>query len=609
MLTWKNGQFYMKGKPFEIHSGSIHYFRSLPEKWPELLQKLKNCGLNTVETYCAWNLHEKKPGVFDFEGRLDVERFVSLAAQMGLYVIVRPGPYICAEWDNGGIPAWLLKDESFRMRTDDGDYLQYVKRYFNELMTRLAKHTTDHGGPIILFAAENEYGSFGNSTAYMNKSAELIRSYGIQVPLFTADGHTRMFLNGGHADGCFHAYDFGYDGQLLPEHFEAHEELQPEVPFFHVEHWVGMFAHWAEPVITYGHEEAALETRQHLARGDSFNLYMFHGGTNYGFTAGANMVGYDPDNPLKVRYAPDITSYDYDALLTEWGEVTPKYLAIQKAMAEHLNRELPTNPPVPLQNIGPVAVTRIAPLFDNLEKIGTRHTSACLYSMEHYDQTEGYILYRTVIHTRQRVEKLCFSGLADRVHIYFNGIHRGTIYRNDEKQFLNVDGWMDEGGVLELLVDELGRVNFGPDMDRGDRKGILNHVYITQTAGPRQILNNWEVYCLPMEDLSGLTFRDIGVTDGKPAFFRGTFHTEENKDCFIHPEGFTKGFITVNGFCLGRYWNVGPQMSLYLPGSILRRENEIVIFDEEPTGAPALSIRDDHILGALRTDARPETIV
>ena len=599
MVTWENKEFYIDGVPTKIHSGAIHYFRSLPEKWPDLLLKLKQCGLNTVETYCAWNLHEEEEGKFDFSGRLDVVRFIELAEELGLYVIVRPGPYICAEWELGGLPAWLLKDESRRLRTDEGDYLSYVKRYFDQLIPRLLPHMQTRGGKIILFAAENEYGSFGNSTRYMNTCADLLKSYGIDVPLFTADGHTDLFLSGGHADGCLMGLDFGYDnGQLLPEHTEALENRQPDAPFFHAEHWIGMFSHWEEPFIGYGVEHTANEVKRHLEDGGSFNLYMFHGGTNFGFTNGANDGG--------PGYQPDVTSYDYDAPLTEWGDVTPKYFAIQKVMSEYLGKELPTPSSVPLMSIGRVELTETAPLFAELDAIGEKFESSCLHGMEYYGQNYGYILYRTQV-APSVATKLVLSGVADRVRVYQNGVYRGVIYRNDPNHWLEGE-WVGEGGTFDLLVENMGRINFGPWMDRGDRKGLLNHAFITGPYCPRQGLNNWEVYTLPMKDLAPLSFGDT-VADGQPHFYRGTFRVEDPRDCFVHPDGFDKGFIVVNGFNIGRYWEKGPQRSLYLPGAILKEENEIIVYAETPSDSRDLFIRDTHILAETRTDEGPVTIV
>ena len=609
MVTWENKQFYINGEPLEIHCGAIHYFRSMPEKWHELLLKLKNCGLNAVETYCAWNLHEPQPGEYDFSGRLDVERFIQTAEELGLYVILRPGPFICAEWEFGGLPGWLLKDEGFRCRTDEGEYLIYVKRFFDRLMPCLLPHMETRGGKVILFAAENEYGSFGNSTQYMNKCADLLRGYGVDVPIFTSDGHSDMFLSGGHADGCLCALDFGYDrGKLLPIHFEALDARQPEAPFFRVEFWVGMFVHWGAPYQGYKAEYVESELKAHLARHDSFNLYMFHGGTNFGFTNGANGFNRDPENRVKLTYHPDSTSYDYDALLTEWGEITPKYLAVQKAMCEYLGVELPRPEPVPLMSIGDIPLTEAADLFENISAIGQHHTSICQHHMEYYGQNFGYILYRTHVQPIKDIALLAVLGVADRVNVYFNGIWRGTIHRNDKEQCMDVDGWMDEGGTLDLLVENQGRINFGVAVDHGDRKGILDHVFINQRNGPVHILYNWEVYTLPMEGLDRLTYSG-NISKDKAVFYKGTFKAEKKHDSFVHPDNFTKGFVVVNGFNLGRYWEIGPQRSLYLPGCILKDENEIIVFDEKPTDNPIVSIRDYHILDATRTDEGPVTIV
>ena len=608
MVTWENREFLVDGQPVKLFAGAIHYFRSLPEKWPELLLKLKQCGLNAVETYCAWNLHEPENGRFDFSGRLDVEHFIELAEELGLYVILRPGPYICAEWENGGLPAWLLRDEGMRLRTDDGDYLSYVKRYFDQLMPRLVRHQHPQG-KVILFAAENEYGSFGDSTRYMNTCADLLKSYGVEVPIFTADGNLEMFLSGGHADGCLEALDFGYDGgNLTDEHIDVLWRRQPDAPPFHVEFWIGMFAHWGRPYQGYDLAYYEKELRWHLEKNIHFNLYMFHGGTNFGFTNGANTFADDPQNRLKTTYYPDVTSYDYDALLTEWGEITPKYRLTQRLMSEYLGVSLPEPEPVPLMALPDIPLTESAPLFDNLDRIGGHHTSACQHPMEYYGQNTGYILYRTQVQPHQNIHLLAVEGVADRANVYFNGVWRGIISRNDREPLLEVDGWMDEGGTLELLVENQGRVNFGRTMDHGDRKGILKHVFIQQKHGPSHILYNWEVYTLPMDGLDRLQYGGEAQPD-LPVFYRGTFRTTEKKDCFIHPDHFTKGFITVNGFCLGRYWEIGPQRSLYLPASILKDENEIIVFAEKPTDTPVISIRDYHVLDAMKTDEGPVIIM
>ncbi len=609
MVTWRDKKFYINDEPIEIHAGAIHYFRSTPDRWREYLLKLKNCGFNAVETYCAWNLHEPQEGTFDFSGRLDVVRFVELAEEVGLYVVLRPGPYICAEWEFGGFPAWLLKDKNFRFRTTDGDFLTYVERYFDRLLPPLAKHSEANGGNIILIAAENEYGSLGNDRNYMNKCAELLKKYEFNIPIFTADGHSDMFLKGGRPEDCLCALDFGFDGEVKPEHYEGLENIQPDAPFFRVEFWNGQFSHWGEPVQHYDAELVAHEVKQHLEHHDSFNMYMFHGGTNFGFTNGANYFPLDPNNCMKFTYLADTTSYDYGAMLTEWGEVTPKYLKVQKVMSEHLGVEFPTPEPVPVMALGEVALTEAAGLFSNLDAIGEHYQTAVTRHMEHYGQNYGYILYRTQVPANDRLHLLAIDGLADRVNIYFNGEWKGVIHRNDEKQYLEADGWLDCGGTLELLVENQGRINFGPMLDLGDRKGIDGHVYVTQQCGPTQILYNWDVYTLSMEDLTQISYDDAAVEANRPVFYRGTFKAEEKKESFIHLDHFGKGFVVVNGFHLGRYWEIGPQKSIYLPSSILKDENEIVVFTEKPTETPVLSILDYHILHSFETDKGPETIV
>lgn len=610
MITWKNKKFYINDEPFEIHGGSIHYFRSMPEKWYDLLLKLKNCGLNTVETYCPWNLHEPQPGEYDFSGRLDLERFIETAQELGLYVILRPGPYICAEWDQGGLPGWLLKDKNMRLRTSEGDYLKYVRKYFDKLMPHIIPHLETNGGNVILVAAENEFGSFGDSTDYMNICADMLREYGVDVPIITADGHTKMFLDGGHADGCICGIDFGYDqGDLNKEHTKWVEEIQPDAPILHIEHWIGMFSRWGEPTQSYPKEHVAEEVRKHLEQGVNFVLYMFHGGTNFGFTNGANVFNRDPERALFFTYYPDVTSYDYDALLNEWGEITPKYLAVQQVMSEYLGRELPVAEPLPIMEIGEVELAEGAELFDNLTEIGEEHHSQYTHHMEYYGQNEGYILYRTTIKHKNAINLLAINDLADMAYVYFNGEYKGSVHRNSENKYLHAE-WMIEGGVLDIIVENQGRVNFGAAVHLGDRKGLLENVVMYGVNGPGQNIFDWEVYTLPMKDLSQLKFKEIEKEEAdRPMFYRGTFKAEEKKNCFIHFDNLGKGFIVVNGFNLGRYWEIGPQKSLYVPAEILKDENEIIVFDIHPAKKKSVSIKDYHILNAMASDENPETIM
>ena len=606
MVKWKNGKLDINGSESLIISGAMHYFRTLPEQWQDRLEKLKALGFNTVETYCCWNLHEPREGEFRFDGMLDIERFIQIAQELELYVIIRPGPYICSEWDLGGLPPWLLKDDSIQLRSCQENYFGKVSSYMHRLMKYVVPHQITRGGNVILIAVENEYGSFASSRQYMQKCKELLRQCGVEVPLFTADGHTELTLNGGAVDGVLPGLDFGFGNGIHPEYIQPFQEKWPEAPIFHAEHWIGGISHWGATAPYYSAESTALEVEQQLQMGIHFNLYMFHGGTNFGFMNGANAFVQDPENRMKTTYLPDTTTYESDALLTECGDITPKYEAVQKVMSQYLKKPLSLPSHVETQSLGDIRLEKTASLFDNLEQIGTRYSDEFPKNMEHYDQNYGYILYRCRIAPGQAINLLGFERVYDRIHIYFNGRSYGIIERNDEKRYIEPDGWMDEGGVLELLVENQGRINFGPDMLLGDRKGICGYVYICDTVGVRQILSNWEIYTLPMTGLNNLCY---GKPGRLPAFFRGTFAAREKKDCFIHLENFTKGFVVVNNFNLGRFWNIGPQHSLYLPWPILKEENEIIVFEEEKMTEPVVSIRDYHVLNERGDYVPAEAIV
>jgi len=595
MIVIRDKDFYINGKAEKLYCGAIHYFRVFKEQWRDRLYKLKCLGFNTVETYCPWNLHEKKEGVFNFSGMLDLVHFIEIATELGLYIIIRPGPYICSECDFGGLPSWLLKNESVAVRSDNAFYLEKSEIYLKEVVDRILPYLHTNGGNIIAVAAENEYGSFGNSRKYMNRCVSILKDLGVDVPIITTDGHTPLLLTGGSADEALACINFGKGGEILPSHTKTHNEMFPDAPVFHFEHWIGGNNHWGEPYKFYPTEYVVNEVKQQLEKGMSFGFYMFHGGTNFGFFSGANLQGVTIKNRGLTRYISTVTSYDVDAAVNEWGECTPKYFAVQKVMEKHLGKELPKPLPVKTQNLGDIKLEKSASLFDNLENIGTHFESMLPRNMEHYGQDFGYILYRCTIPANMHINMIGLSNVIDRTHIFFNGIHRGTIYRNDELQYIEPDEWIEEGGTLELLVENMGRVNFSPDIVFGERRGICGYVYVMAPESPRQMLCDWDIYTLPMEDLSKLVFNGNSKL---PAFFKGSFKAEEKLDCFVHLDNFTKGFVVVNGFNLGRYWNIGPQLSLYLPAPLLKDENEIIVFEEEAVTEPVVSIRDYHIMNS-----------
>lgn len=601
MLEIKNKEFYMDGKPFRIYSGAMHYFRILPDYWEDRLKKLKAAGFNTVETYVCWNLHEPKPGEFCFDGMLDIERFVKTAADAGLYCIVRPGPYICAEWDFGGLPAWLLRDKNMQIRCNYPDYTACVERFYRELLKRLAPLQQSAGGNIIAMQVENEYGSYGNDKEYLAFIENLMHDCGIDCLLFTSDGNWKNMLSGGSLPHIYKVLNFGSKAKNA---FQCLKDFENDGPNMCGEFWCGWFDHWRGIHHTRNADEIVKEVNDFLDIDANFNFYMFHGGTNFGFNAGAN------HNPGK-GYEPDVTSYDYCALLNEWGDYTPAYHAVRKLLHEHQGLEpgdLPLSPE--LQTIGDVELTAAAPLFDNLNNIGEKHRAPVPEGMEYFGQNFGMIYYETVLEGKYDISRLTFKDVHDYGYVYIDGELKKVIDRTlyslpKKRNLLSLFGKHsdEEDGVsllmppvsgkrkIGVLVDTFGRVNYGEKML--DRKGISD-IYI---GNQRQM--GYDVWTLPLDNLDKLEY--ISVSDfahkDYPVFLKGSFRADSNADCFIHLDGFTKGYVFVNGFNLGRYWKIGPQKSLYLPGTLLKDENEIIILETEKYSQPNIKITDKHDLG------------
>ncbi len=552
-------QFCKDGKPIKLISGAVHYFRNLPETWPDIFEKLRAMGCNCVETYCAWNMHEPKPGTFDFTGRLDIVRFIKEAEKAGLMVIVRPGPYICAEWEFGGLPWWIQREEGLEIRCRNEVYIRYFDRYLDELLGRVRPLLCTNGGPVILLQCENEYGYYGDDREYLSYLRDGYRRRGIDVPLFTSDGGSEDSLLDGTVEGCLPTLNFG---SRVEENFKVHDQLFPNCPKVCMEMWDGWFDAWGdEKHHTTDPQVYAGVVRDMLKKG-SLNIYMFIGGTNFGFTSGANHY---------EKFTPDVTSYDYDALLTECGDVTEKYKAVREVIREATGKELP---PIPKDRekkaYGKVALTRSAGLLSNLDALSSPIHSDVPRAMEEYGIGYGYIAYRTVLNRDYRDAKLSFESLGDRAQVLVNGRLQGIAYLNDS---LEVTVNAKKGDVLTILVENMGRANFGPKMMR--KKGLPGRVLL---GG--KIHFSWDVYPLPMTDLSGLSFG--GDEAEAPAFYEGTFTVEEPADTFLRTDSFKKGFVVLNGFNLGRYWEVGPQKTLYVPGPLLKKgENTLLLFESD----------------------------
>ena len=597
MLEIKNKKFYMDSKPFDIYSGAIHYFRTVPEYWEDRLTKLKAAGFNTVETYVCWNLHEKKPGEFDFSGILDIEKYLEIAQKVGLYAIVRPGPYICAEWDFGGLPAWLLKDKNMQIRCMYPDYLKCVERFYKELLARLVPHLESHGGNIIAMQVENEYGSYGNDKDYLRYVEKLTRDCGVDCLLFTSDGNTNNMISGGSLPDIYKVLNFGSRSRTA---FNVLKGFENDGPNMCGEFWCGWFDHWRDKHHTRNSLEIVNEIKGFIDNGASFNMYMFHGGTNFGFTAGAN-------HNQGHGYEPTVTSYDYCAMLTEWGDYTPAYHAVRKLLCEKQGIEPPELPESPkLQSIGKVELTEAASLFENLDNIGEKHHVPVPEGMEYFGQNFGLIYYETTLKGKYNASPMYVKNVHDFAEVYFDGEKKTsidrTLYTVEGKTTLKDVIFKKKKGEsspflmpalsgerkIGVLVDTMGRVNYGENML--DRKGISD-IYLGI-----QRLMNYDVWTLPLDNLDKLKYSS-SVKKDEPVFLKGSFKTDSKADCFVHLDGFNRGCVYINGFNLGRFWKVGPQKSLYIPGTLLKDENEIIVFNICGYSKPTVSITDKHNLG------------
>ncbi|WP_369264535.1 beta-galactosidase family protein [Streptomyces sp. R35] len=578
-LTTNETGFLRNGRPHQFISAAIHYFRVHPDLWTDRLERLRAMGVNTIETYVAWNVHEPRPGEFDFDGPNDVAAFIRAAGGLGLDVIVRPGPYICAEWDFGGLPAWLLADRTMRLRRSDDRYLAAVDAWFDTLIPVLAPLLGSRGGPVVAVGIENEYGSYGNDSAYLEHLRDGLVRRGADCLLFTTDGADHGFQLGGRIPGVLSTGTFG----SRPEKSLATlRTYQPEGPLVCVEYWHGWFDHWGEPHHTRDPEEAADTLDELLAAGASVNIYMGHGGTNFGWWNGANHDG--------TRYQPDITSYDYDAPVGEAGQLTRKFHLFREVIARHFG-PVPHEPPAlpPRLTSRTVTVEGRVSLADSLDVLSKPQHHTEPLTMEEAGQSFGVIHYRTRLRGPLPETALRIDGTADRAQLFLDGREIGLLERDRPQESLPVT--VPEGGAeLDVLVENQGRINYGPLL--ADRKGITGGVRLDN-----QYQFGWEIRPLPLDDLSGLEFTAAPAGDG-PAFHRATVQLDAAADGFIALPGWTKGMVWLNGFALGRYWERGPQRTLYAPGPLWRAgANEVVILELHRPGS-TVEILDAPDLGA-----------
>lgn len=571
--------FYLDGEKVKIISGGMHYFRVVPEYWQDRLEKLKALGCNTVETYIPWNLHEKEKGQFDFSGILDIARFVKLAQELGLMVILRPSPYICAEWEFGGLPYWLLKEDGMRFRCSYPPFLNHVKEYYEKLFEIIAPLQITRGGPVILMQVENEYGYFGDDKSYLNYMKDLMISCGCEVPLVTSDGPWGDAFDCGKIDGVLQTGNFGSKGK---EQFAVMKKKIGDKPLMCMEFWVGWFDNWGVETHQTGDIEGHVQDLDEILSEGHVNIYMFEGGTNFGFTSGSNY--YD-------ALTPDVTSYDYDALLTEDGQITSKYEAFQKVIAKYTKLpEVTFHTKIERKAYGTLQATRSTSLFGNLNNISHAVESVYPVSMEKLDQGYGYTLYESPLTYEGPLETVRLWNANDRANLFIDEAPVLTLY---DRELLEEHKLEEKpaGQKLSILMENMGRVNFGPNLER-QRKGIDGSVQIN---GHNHY--HWKEYPLPMEDLSGLDF-SVPVQENAPGFYEFTFEAAETGDTFLDFAGWGKGCVLVNGFNIGRFWEIGPQKRLYIPGPLLHKgTNTILIFETEGKAPGTITLCDEPDLG------------
>ncbi len=579
------------GSDFYLASGDFHYFRTLPEGWRYRIRLMKAFGLTALQTYVPWNLHEPVEGEFSFSGMLDLRAFLRLCAEEGMYVLLRPSPYICSECDFGGLPSWLMTKD-FTIRTSDKGFVETYKRYFERLAEEFLPELSTNGGAVIMVAVENEYGSFGMDLDYLREIVDIYREAGIDVPLYTAGGpdmYKQVF-------GGFPEIWSGVDLRSgVPGAIESVRRFQTGFPPLVSEFWAGCAQQWGGVFPRQTPETVAKNYREALEAGAFVNFYMFCGGTNFGFFNGALDATFRADvRGAKKRYIPFATSYDVDAPVSEDGTPTAKYYACRKVLAEYRGideSELPEIPEKPTVQVPKAPIfDRRRSLFGSLDVVSDKKVrSGGTKTMESLGQDYGYILYSTVIKKTDpdATFRLRIDGLHDRADICIDGERRGTYFRDRDCQ--PVEFRCERDVRLDILVENMGRINYGYRM-LDDFKGIVGTVRL-DVVNPggglmynQGIVTNFDIYTLPMRP--GKVREALAESDELPGacFFGGRFAAEEGKDAFLkfRVGGAARGFVLINGFNIGRYHAIGPQDTLYIPGSIMKTENTIEVFEACP---------------------------
>ena len=563
-----SGTFLLSGKPFVVKAAELHYPRIPQPYWEHRIKICKALGMNTICLYVFWNIHEQQEGVFDFSGQNDVAAFCRLCQKNGMYVIVRPGPYVCAEWDMGGLPWWLLKKKDIRLREQDPYFMERVRIFEQKVGEQLASLTIQRGGPIIMIQVENEYGSYGTDKPYVSEIRDCLRSiYGAEMTLFQCDWASN-FENNGLSDLVW-TMNFG-TGANIDEQFKRLGELRPDAPKMCSEFWSGWFDKWGARHETRPAADMVAGIDRMLSKGISFSLYMTHGGTSFGHWAGANSPG----------FAPDVTSYDYDAPINEYGLATPKFDELRKMMAKYTDgRKLPAVPkaPMPIIAVPEFELTEFAPLEAGV----TGQKEGTLMTFEEMDMGWGTMVYTTHL-PEIPVKSVLTADCHDFAQVFVDGKLVGKIDRVKNERSLVLPA-VKEKAELKIVVEAMGRINFGRGIK--DFKGIVSEVTITADIDDCETVwkpRRWTNATIPDDYATAqkalATHHDAPAS--QPGYYRGYFQLSKVGDTFLNFEHWGKGQVYVNGHAMGRIWSIGPQQTLYVPGCWLKKgRNEVVVLD------------------------------
>lgn len=595
--------FLLNGKPFVVKAAELHYPRIPRPYWEHRIKMCKALGMNTVCLYVFWNIHEQQEGKFDFTGNNDVAEFCRLAQRNGLYVIVRPGPYVCAEWEMGGLPWWLLKKKDIRLREPDPYFMERVKLFERKVGEQLASLTIQNGGPIIMVQVENEYGSYGENKAYVSAIRDIVRQSGFdKVTLFQCDWASNFEKNG--LDDLVWTMNFG-TGADIDQQFRRLGELRPNAPQMCSEFWSGWFDKWGARHETRPAKAMVEGIDEMLSKGISFSLYMTHGGTSFGHWAGANSPG----------FAPDVTSYDYDAPINEYGQATPKYWELRRTMEKYNDGgKLPAPPkaPMPVITIPKFVLTEYAPLENAM---GNSIQSRDIRSFEDMDMGWGIADYSTALPKIPVGSMLTLNEPHDFAQVFVDGKYIGKIDRVKNEKTLMLPP-VEKGAELCIRIEAMGRINFGRAIK--DYKGITKEVTISAEMDGHEAswnLKNWTIVPIPDNYETAVKALSVGTETSKrtrqhanlltkAGYYRGHFTLRKPGDTFLNMEAFGKGQVYVNGHAIGRFWNIGPQQTLYLPGCWLKQgRNEVIVLDVVgPKGEPTSFGQDKPELDKLNLE-------